>query len=128
MKNPDRNIVYTAVAEFLANGTPIEKTIKECGDIRQFITIRTVKGGAVFDGKKIGKSVRFYSCKSVDFFDDNCLYYAINGNKVPGSAGCRPLMDLDGMPDDVDFNSYISDANKLLKDVGYDLKINGIGD
>lgn len=118
-KNPDRSIVYTAVVEFLKEGTPIEDTITGCTDPRQFVKVRAVKGGAVFKGEKIGKAVRYYSVKA-EMFQDDCIYYALNGNKVAGSSGCRPLMELpEQLPDDLNFNSYISEANELLKEVGY---------
>ena len=58
--NPDGAISYTAVRQFLIDNTPIEETIRNCQDIRQFVTIRTVNGGAVYDGKLIGKSIRYY--------------------------------------------------------------------
>jgi len=118
-KNPDRGIVYTAVIEFLKTGTPIEQTIKGCTDPRQFVKVRAVKGGAVYKGEKIGKAVRYYSIKP-EMFSDDCIYYALNGNKVAGSSGCRPLMELpEQLPDDLDFNSYISEAKQLLTEVGY---------
>ena len=123
MKNPDRRIIYKAVADFLSKGISIEDTITGCDDIRQFITVRAVTGGAKYNGEYLGKAVRFYSAK----FDgaitpnDDCIYYAANGNKVPKSFGCRPLMDMnrDRIPDDLDYKSYVNDANKLLFDVGH---------
>ena len=36
-KNPDRQIVATAVAQLLAKGTPIEQTINACKDINEFV-------------------------------------------------------------------------------------------
>jgi len=119
MKNPDRNIVYTAVAEFLSKGIAIEDTVHGCKDVRQFVTVRHVQGGASFAGERLGKAVRFYS-SNVALPKDDCIHYTRNGNKVPGSAGCQPLMDMDGtLPDDLDYWSYIADAKKLLKEVGY---------
>ena len=48
------------------------------------------------------------------------LHYALNGNKVPLSEGCRPLMDLgEGIPDDLDHKAYFIEAVDLLQDVGY---------
>lgn len=117
MKNPDRNIVYTAVAAYLAKGTPIADTIKGCDDIGQFVTVRRVKGGAVWRGQQLGKAVRFYSSDEISAAEH--IEYALNGNKVPRSSGCRPLMDLpDTFPDDVDYAAYIEDAEKLLCEVG----------
>lgn len=46
-KNPDVEICADAVAEFLAKGTPILKTIVECRDIRKFVTVQRVTGGGV---------------------------------------------------------------------------------
>lgn len=46
-KNPDVEICADAVAEFLANGTPIEYSIAACRDIRKFVTIQKVNGGGV---------------------------------------------------------------------------------
>ena len=44
-KNPDCEICGDAVAEFLANGTPLIYTIAACRDIRKFVTIQKVAGG-----------------------------------------------------------------------------------
>ena len=117
MKNPDRNIVAKSVAERIANGTPIDETVKRCVDLREFVTVRTVRGGATWNGEALGKAVRFYSSRSVP--EDQCIHYATNGNRVPRSAGCMPVMDLpDEFPNDVDYDSYIVDAEKLLAEVG----------
>lgn len=45
--NPSCDIVADAVAALLSNGTPIELTIGACTDIRKFVTIRKVNGGAI---------------------------------------------------------------------------------
>lgn len=46
-KNPDIEICADAVAEFLSKGTPLLFTIANCRDIRKFVTVRKVAGGAV---------------------------------------------------------------------------------
>lgn len=46
-KNPVTTICNDAVALYLANGTPVEKTIRECTDLNKFVSVRKVKGGAV---------------------------------------------------------------------------------
>lgn len=46
-KNPTTRICSIAVEKFLANGVPLEETIKACTDPYMFCTVRTVKGGAV---------------------------------------------------------------------------------
>lgn len=117
-KNPDLPIVYDAVAAFIASGTPIAKTVTECRDITRFCTVRRVQGGAVWRGDKLGKAVRFYMSTSVA--SDECIHYATNSNRVPKSAGARPLMQLpDAFPADVDYQSYLVEAEKLLCEVGH---------
>jgi hypothetical protein len=118
-KNPDGLIIYEAVAEFIANGTSIEKTITDCEDIRKFVTVRRVTGGALFRGEYLGKAVRFYHSCDLGLADMS-LVYAKNGNKVPMSQGCRPLMNLpNSFPEDVNFYYYYTKANEVLKGVGY---------
>ena len=51
-KNPKNMICVSAVVEYLKSGTPLEKTIMDCTDIKQFLTVRNVKGGAVFQSYK----------------------------------------------------------------------------
>jgi hypothetical protein len=46
-KNPDVEICGDAVSELLAHGTPCLYTIAACRDIRKFVTVRKVAGGAV---------------------------------------------------------------------------------
>ena len=117
-KNPDRFIIFKSVAEFIANGTPIDQTIKSCSDITQFITVRRVTGGAEWQGNYLGKAIRFYKSSEVPYEVE--INYVKNGNKVPNSAGCRPLMDLpDSFPTDIDYAYYIKEANDLLTEVGY---------
>lgn len=111
-KNPDREIVYTAVCEYFAKGTPVSKTITECSDLRQFVMLRTVKGGAVWNGEYIGKAVRWYYSK-----DGADLRYKINSNLVPNSTGCRPAMKIGIVPDDLDHARYIDDAEQMIKEL-----------
>lgn len=117
-KNPDQIIVYEAVAAYIATGEPINKTITQCGDITKFCTVRQVKGGAKWRGELLGKAVRFYLATSTA--SEECIHYSINNNRVPKSAGARPLMQLpDTFPDDVDYRAYLVAAEKLLCEVGY---------
>lgn len=116
-KNPDMGIIYQAVSKFIADATPLETTIKNCKDIVSFISLRKVSGGAEWDGVPLGRAVRFYKSSAIP--SDKCISYATNSNKVPKSDGARPLMDLpDIFPDDIDYAWYLSEAEKLLCDVG----------
>jgi hypothetical protein len=117
-KNPDCQIVYDAAAARIANGTPIERTIRKCDDIRRFVTVRRVTGGALWRGDNIGKAIRYYYATSVP--SEETIRYVKNGNKVPMSEGTRPLMQLpDAFPDDVDYDVYLVAAERLLCEVGY---------
>jgi hypothetical protein len=118
MKNPEHQIVHDAVKHHVAKGTPIEQTIMGCLDVTKFLTVRKVTGGAIWDGEHVGKTVRFYYANSVPH--DRCILYAKNGNRVPKSAGSKPLMDLpDGLPNDIDYAVYIEAAEKLISEIGY---------
>lgn len=118
MKNPDQTIVTRAVAERIANGVDIERTVMGSDDIREFVTVRQVKGGAVWRGVELGKAVRFYLSNSVP--ETESILYATNGNRVPKSAGARPVMDLpDSFPGDIDHRAYIVAAERLLSEVGF---------
>lgn len=46
-KNPSNQICVEAVQALLEHGTPLAQTIISCRDIRKFLTVRTVKGGAI---------------------------------------------------------------------------------
>jgi hypothetical protein len=46
-KNPENAICVDAVKAFLGKGVPVAQTIIGCNDIRKFLTVRTVKGGAI---------------------------------------------------------------------------------
>ena len=118
-KNPVNGICVEAVKIFLHDKTPIRDTITNCEDIRKFITVRTVNGGAIHDGNLLGKAIRwYYSSTELD-----AIYYSTNGNKVPRSDGAMPIMDLPGnFPIDMDYNWYVEEANKILKEIGYGKK------
>ena len=114
--NPTNEICSKAVRDFLKDSVPIEETIRNCKDVRQFVSIRTVNGGAVKGERYIGKAVRWYY--GADELD--ALFYSTSGNKVPRSDGAVPLTKLpDTMPEDIDFNWYINEAKDMLKQIGY---------
>ena len=74
---------------------PIDLTIRTCRDITGMIEVRNVTGGGKWR-EKSGRAVRWY--KSID--GDPILRVKANkkGNhdQVAGTAGCRPLMVMDG--------------------------------
>lgn len=46
-KNPTNTICIDAVQQYITSGRSIEDTIRSCTDITKFVSVRTVKGGAV---------------------------------------------------------------------------------
>jgi hypothetical protein len=109
--------VTDAVIAWLKDGTPVERTIRACSDIRRFVTIRRVKGGAEKDGAYLGKAVRWYTAVC----EKGTINYRLNGNNVPRSEGAMPCMQLpEEFPLDVDHEWYIREAYATLQDVGLD--------
>jgi hypothetical protein len=115
-KNPTNQIVTDAVLALLVDRVPVEETIRCCKDIRKFVQVRTVKGGAVKDGNYLGKAIRWYYAKG----EEGTIIYALNGHDVPRSKGAAPLMSLPAqLPDNIDYERYIAEAETMLKDVAY---------
>lgn len=115
-KNPTNTICVEAIEALLTQGKPVVTTIMECQDVRKFVSVRTVKGGAVKDGEYLGKSVRWYYAKDVT----GEMVYASSGNKVPRSDGARPMMNLvSQIPEDLDRDWYIAEAEKMLREIAY---------
>lgn len=118
-KNPTATICVEAVESYLTTGAPVSASVRACRDIRKFVAVRTVKGGAVkvWDGhtEYLGKSVRWYYATGVE----GELVYASSGNKVPRSDGAMPVMVLPKeFPNDVDFEWYENEAKRILEDIG----------
>lgn len=44
-KNPTNQICVEAVKRYIIDGVPLEHTVKQCDDIRKFVTVRGVQGG-----------------------------------------------------------------------------------
>lgn len=114
-KNPEALICSDAVQAFLAEGKSIEETIRNCRDIRRFVVVRNVRGGGHKDGWYLGKVVRWYYAEDVT----GIIQYVGSGNKVSNSEGGKPLMELEGFPEDIKYSTYIEKAYSILEDVGY---------
>lgn len=115
-KNPTGEIVNECLRAVLKGEATVEDYIRNCKDIRKFLTIRQVKGGAVCNGEYLGKVVRWYTGPE----DSPEMVYANSGNKVAGSAGGIPMMELkEGIPADLNYDAYIARVNKYLEMVGY---------
>jgi hypothetical protein len=117
--SPHNQICITAVTEMLRWGMPIERTIRECKDIRQFVEVRGVKGGSTWCGEYLGKAVRWIKARGGAPI--MTLNTTVKGNhtQVAGTESCRPLMELpDEIPFDLDHDAYIRDAYEILRDIG----------
>jgi len=114
-KNPTNTISVKAAIAYLTKQTPIKDTILQCQDIRDFVNLRTVQGGAIKDNQPIGKSIRWYHSTSTM----TAIHYAKNNNKVPKSDGAKPVMDYpDTLPTDIDYQFYIQEAKNIIKSCG----------
>lgn len=123
MKSPQMTICSDAVLAFVKHGVPIERTIRECRDIRQFVTVVNATGGADWRGEYLGKVVRYY------YSTDGDPIIKIKGHpktgnrpKVSKTDGSRPIMTLPddySLPDDLDFGRYIEESESILRDLGY---------
>jgi hypothetical protein len=115
-KSPTNEVCRDALLDVVTNCRPIDVSIRACSDIRKFVSLRNVRGGAIDStGTPIGKLLRWYYAKGVD----STFRYATNGNIVPRSRGAKLLMDLPNtLPDDIDYEWYIREANELYMDVG----------
>ena len=129
MKNPQAPICSDAVLYFLKNGTPIEQTIRSSVDVREFITVVNATGGATWTDPAsseevyLGKVVRYYWAKNgAPIIKVKPHPSTGNRPKVSKTDGCRPLMTLPSdfaVPEDLDYERYIAEAESILKDIGY---------
>lgn len=115
-KSPVNHICITAVVDYLSTGKAVADTIAECENIAEFISIRTVKGGAIWKAETIGQAIRWYYSKQ----ETGALHYHVNGNKVPRTDGARPIMNMppDHFPDDLNRQWYVREAEEILSSIG----------
>lgn len=122
MKNPQATVVSDAVVDLITHGTPIEQTIRASRDIRDFVTVIKVDGGALWRGQYLGKVVRYIwtTQNGAEIIRKKGHWKTGTQGKVPKTDGCRPLMELpDEFPDDIDYDRYIAEAEQILIDIGY---------
>lgn len=116
-KNPETLVCNDAVKDFLNSAKPVEDTVRNCKDVRRFVVVRNVKGGAIKSGKYIGKTIRWYYSTAMK----GEINYITSGNKVPNTDGARPLMefpdDVAELPTDLDYERYIRMAQDILVEV-----------
>lgn len=115
-KNPENLICSDAIMALIEHGTPVADTIRACKDIRRFVTLRRVTGGARKSQTYLGKVIRWYYSTEMK----GEINRVTSGDKVPNSDGARPLMELPKeFPTDIDYSRYIEATNETLYDIGY---------
>lgn len=114
-KNPEIYICSYAVQQFLSKGIPIDRTIYETNDIKKFVCVRRVNGGAHKNGTYLGQVVRWYYAQG----ERGTINYVSNAKKVGNTDGARPLMEMSQMPADLDRAFYEDQAIAMLYDIGY---------
>ena len=115
-KQPTCQICSEAVELFLTQGVSLDDTIHASTDIRKFLAVKNVTGGAHKNGDYLGKVVRWYIARG----ETGCINYVTNGRIVADTLGARPCMDLpDRLPGDVDYDWYVRRAESMLKDCGW---------
>lgn len=121
MKNPQATICSDAALMCIKNGTPVEVTIRNCRDIKQFVTVIKAAGGATWRGQYLGKTVRYYwGLDGEPIFKAKPHESTGNFAKVPKTEGAIECMRLpDEFPADIDYARYIAEAESILTDLGF---------
>ncbi len=137
-KNPSGDISIIAVIEHLIHGTPILHTIERCNDIRKFIHVKAVTGGALWNKEYLGKVVRWiysetYGATIYRKKDYGSYKYVgerwtkkdikpgvltMIQHKVSKSDGSRPIMEIGEFPEDLDYRRYIEDSMIIMDTLG----------
>jgi hypothetical protein len=124
-KNPDVEIVYDAVIEYLTTRRKLEDTIGSCSDVRKFLRVTKSKDG-VYDenGDYIGKAVRWYYSVNPQILRTG------RNSKLPQSDGGRVLQTLlsNTVPQDLDYDWYVKEAQAVVRECGGTVKSKPIND
>lgn len=119
--SPTHQVVTHAVCHYLQYGTPLEFYIRTCSDIKQFVMVQKVDGGATWKGQFVGKTCRWIYTKNdgAPLLRKRPHPKTGNHGKVAKSDGCRPMMNLsEHFPLDIDYDHYISIAYNTLRTIG----------
>lgn len=112
-KSPSLAVVSDAVIAHMTKGVPFMDTLIGCQDIKRFLIVRTVRGGARWCDEEMGRVVRWAYC-----YGGAPIYYGSNGHLVPKSDAATPMQLLpDEMPWDIDYERYVTECEALYKTV-----------
>lgn len=115
-------IIPKAIIANLADGVPVRDTIRSCRDINDFVTYRKVdrKFSVEYDGRLIQHINRYY-CSTKGKYLYTCIVddYGNRHNytNVLTSSGvviCNNLDDFKEFPDDINYEYYETEANKII--------------
>lgn len=118
-KNPQATITIKAVIKFLVDNIPVCKTIKNCKDLKEFLHVRSVTGGATYKDTYLGRVVRWIYSTNGDVIKYKKPNKTGTFPKVAKSEGSRPIMDMGcEFPKDIDYDRYIEESMSILDDIG----------
>ena len=119
-KNPEMTVVGDACLAFLRDGTRPEEFIHRYTDVRGFIGLTRVTGGATWRGEYLGKVVRFYWSTDGDPILRKTPNKQGTHARVAKTEGAKPLMTMDGtLPDDIDYQHYVDHAWDVIRSLGW---------
>lgn len=114
MKNPQMTVCSHAVVRWLTDGVPLQDTVAACRDLRMFVTVVKVAGGAQWRGQPLGRAVRY-----IWSTNGSPVMYADGSKRVSKTEGARPLQELtDELPPDLDIVRYCEEAARMAADLG----------
>lgn len=119
MHNPAMTVCSNAVVAHLTKGEDIATHICECDDWRQFVTVRTVKGGGEWRGQDVGKVVRYvWGRNGEPIYYKKPHHKTGRKPKVANSDGAVPLLDGKINWGGIDYAKYIERAYEIKKEIG----------
>lgn len=116
-------IIPEAINKYLADGTPVEETIKNCKDLNKFITYQKVnkKFKVEYNNQFITRINRYYiSRKGYNLFkvDPQTNKYISLLSGV-GVIIVNNFDDIEEFPNDINYRYYINEANKIISPFKY---------
>ena len=122
---PKMQVVYDAVANLAKTGESVSDYIRAETNLLKFLQVRNSKTATSWQGEPLGKLVRFYHATNGEAILKDLTEEQIEdgkeiGDKVAGTSGCFPLMDLPedlSLPENLDIDQYIEKAEKIANDL-----------
>lgn len=115
-------IIPKAVITYFTQGIPLEKTIRECNDIYEFLIAQRVdkKFKVEYDNHYIQRINRYYaSTKGYWLYKVKEEKGELSYSNMLTKSGIRILNKIDNtnVPDDINFAYYISEARKIVNEL-----------